>query len=169
MESQSDQLSSSLEDYLEAIFNISGVSGVARCKDIAGVLDVAKPSVTGAVKVLKKKGLANYEPYGYVTLTEEGKKAAEKVVRKHNILKTFFVNVLGIDIATAQKAACQAEHVLGTEVIERVLYFIEFVTRQGEQGNDLIDSFEKFYDGKRKNTLYPSERVEKVVTNSSER
>ena len=86
-------LSASLEDYLEAIFNLSGQSKVARSKDIAKLLRVSKSSVTGALRVLKKKGLANYKPYDFVTLTKSGQAAAAEVVRKHNILKSFFVNV----------------------------------------------------------------------------
>ena len=45
---KSNKLSASLEDYLEAIFNLAGESNVARSKDIAKLLGVAKPSVTGA-------------------------------------------------------------------------------------------------------------------------
>ena len=141
---KNDNLSASLEDYLEAIFNLTGRSNVARSKDIAKLLGVSKASVTGALRVLKKKGLANYKPYDYVTLTESGKKAAAEVVRKHNILKSFFANVLGIDADTAGQAACKAEHILGREVIERLLYFIEFVTKSSKNGYDIADKFEKF-------------------------
>lgn len=141
---KSQNLSASLEDYLEAIFNLTGESNVARSKDIAELLGISKASVTGALRVLKKKGLANYEPYDYVTLTGAGQAAAAAVVRKHNILKSFFVNVLGIDTDTAQQAACKAEHTLGPEVIARLLSFIEFVTTSRKNGLDLADEFERF-------------------------
>ncbi len=48
-----------MEDYLEAIFNLAGESSVARNKDIAELLGVSRSSVTGALRVLKEKGLAN--------------------------------------------------------------------------------------------------------------
>ena len=133
---KSSNLSASLEDYLEAIFNLAGESDVARSKDIAKLLNVSKSSVTGALRVLKKKGLANYKPYGYVTLTDAGQVAAAEVVKKHNILKFFFVNVLGVEIDIAQQAACKAEHTLGPEVIARLLSFVEFVTKSSEKGYD---------------------------------
>ena len=57
-----NDLSASLEDYLEAIFNIASQSKIARSKDIAKMLGVSKSSVTGALRALKEKGLANYEP-----------------------------------------------------------------------------------------------------------
>ena len=149
---KTNNLSASLEDYLEAIFNLAGESNVARSKDIAKLLRVSKSSVTGALRVLKKKGLANYKPYDFVTLTKSGQAAAAEVVRKHNILKSFFVKVLGVDTDTAQRAACKAEHTLGPEVIARLLCFIEFVTRSSKNGYDLTDEFKQFCKDKFQDT-----------------
>jgi DtxR family Mn-dependent transcriptional regulator len=143
-DADSSQLSASLEDYLEAIYNLTVESKVARSKDIAELLDVSKSSVTGALRVLKRRGLANYKPYDYVTLTEAGQAAATEIARKHSILKSFLVNVLGVDLDVAQQAACKAEHALGQQVIERLLCFIEFVTQQNENGYDMADQFRRF-------------------------
>lgn len=140
------ELSASLEDYLEAIFNLARDSGTARSKDIADALGVSRASVTGALRVLKKKGLANYKPYDYVTLTQAGEDAAAEIARKHDILKSFFVNVLGVEKDIAQRAACRAEHTLGPEVITRLLRFIEFVTQTGRDGSNLTDRFREFCD-----------------------
>jgi len=148
--SKNNNLSASLEDYLEAIFNLAGESNVARSKDIARLLGVSKSSVTGALRVLKEKGLANYKPYDFVTLTEAGRTAAAGIVRKHNVLKSFFINVLGVEKDIAQQAACKAEHTLGPEVIARLLSFIEFVTKNNEKGYDLADKFKKFYKNNEK-------------------
>ena len=139
-----DHLSASLEDYLEAIFNIAGKSRIARSKDIAEFLAVSKSSVTGALRVLKKKGLANYKPYDYVTLTEAGQAAAAEIVKKHNILKSFFVNVLGVEPDDAQKAACKAEHALGPKIIAKLLCYISFVTESSKNGYDLVSQFQEF-------------------------
>ena len=72
-------LSSSLEDYLEAIFNLTARNDVARSKDIADSLNVAKSSVTGALRTLAEKQLVNYKPYGYVTLTPPGRTVTASV------------------------------------------------------------------------------------------
>jgi len=141
---KNNNLSASLEDYLEAIFNLAGQSNVARSKDIAKLLGVSKSSVTGALRILKKRGLANYKPYDYVTLTKGGRAAAAEVVRKHNILKSFFADVLGIEANVAQQAACKAEHTLGPKVIARLLRFIEFVTRSTKNDYDVADEFRRF-------------------------
>jgi DtxR family Mn-dependent transcriptional regulator len=141
---KTDALSASLEDYLEAIFNLAGDSDFARSRDIAKSLGVSKASVTGALRALKKKRLINYKPYDYVTLTKAGKAAAIKVARKHEVLKSFFADVLGIKADTAHQAACKAEHALGPDVIAKLLRFIEFVTRENKNGYDLATKFSKF-------------------------
>jgi DtxR family Mn-dependent transcriptional regulator len=139
-----NQLSASMEDYLEAIYNLTGQANVARSRDIAELLDVSKASVTGALRSLKSKGLANYKPYDYITLTEAGEDVAREIVKKHNILKSFFVDVLGIKKEIAQNAACKAEHALGPEVIARLLHFSDFVTQKAEDGFDLTEKFDQF-------------------------
>ncbi|MHC4122509.1 MAG: metal-dependent transcriptional regulator [Planctomycetota bacterium] len=143
-ETKKDNISASLEDYLEAIFNLADDDGCVRSIDIAHRLDVAKPSVTGALRILNEKGLVRYKPYEDVTLTRKGKKLAAGVVHKHNILKSFFINVLGINVEVAQSAACKAEHALGAEVIERLLAFIEFMTKKSRNGCSLMGRFKKF-------------------------
>jgi len=145
-----NDLSASMEDYLEVIYNLAAESNVARSKDIAESLKVSRASVTGALRVLKDKGLANYKPYGYVTLTDNGKAAAVAVVRKHNVLKSFFADVLGVDDDIAQQAACKAEHTLGPNVIGKLLAFIEFVTRENKNGYDMATKFRKFCSRKKK-------------------
>ncbi len=137
-------LSASLEDYLEAIFNLASESNIARSRDIAEVLGVSPASVTGALRILKKRGLANYKPYDYVTLTEPGRAAAAEIAGKHEILKSFFINVLGVEPDLAQQAACRAEHALGPGIITKLMSFIEFVTHSGRNGYDLVELFQEF-------------------------
>jgi len=146
------QLSASLEDYLEAILNLSADEEVARAKDIAVALNVARPSVTGALKILASKHLINYKPYGYVTLTPAGMEAARKVARKHDIIKSFFVEVLGLEDGVAHDAACKAEHALGWQIVRRLGEFSEYVSLR-DNGFDIAEEFRNFrlkgdrYDG----------------------
>jgi DtxR family Mn-dependent transcriptional regulator len=142
------EISASLEDYLEAIFNLLDESEVARSKDIAEKLDVSKASVTGALRLLKKKGLVNYEPYGCVTLTKDGTRAAGEVAKRHDVLESFFVNILGIETQAAQNSACTAEHALGNVVVSRLKCFIEYVN---QQGGNIAEDFKRYYEsGNRK-------------------
>jgi DtxR family transcriptional regulator, Mn-dependent transcriptional regulator len=116
-------LSASQEDYLEAILNVADRSDVARSTDIAAELGVAKPSVTGALKLLAQRGLVNYKPYGCVTLTQRGVSRAGRVAKRHEIIKSFFTEILGVEMTVAQKAACKAEHLLGPVIISRMRDF----------------------------------------------
>jgi DtxR family Mn-dependent transcriptional regulator len=138
------KLSASLEDYLEAIYNLAGENNITRSKDIAKQLCVSRASVTGALRELKKKGLCNYKPYDYISLTSSGRNVAAEIADKHEILKSFFTDVLNIKPDIAQKAACKAEHALGAEIIAKLLSFIEFARDHNENGNDLLAEFQKF-------------------------
>lgn len=138
------KLSASSEDYLEAIYNLICQHKVARSKDIAESLGVSRASVTGALKSLNSKGLVDYKPYGFIGLTEKGFQQAESVVRRHNIIESFFVNVLGVEQKVAQQAACKAEHALGPDVVSRLLSFTEFSTNYGKKGADITAEFNKY-------------------------
>ena len=65
-------LSPTLEDYLEAIYQISLFNKVARSMEIADKLNVKRSSVTVALRSLADKGLINYQARSYVTLTDNG-------------------------------------------------------------------------------------------------
>ena len=138
-------LSASLEDYLEVIYNLSiGQTKVARCKDIADELRVARSSVTGALKQLAERDLVNYKPYGYVTLTQDGTAAAEWIVRKHSVLAAFFVDVLGVGHQEADDAACRVEHALGQTVISKIIGFCDYIEHKKNHGSDIVREFRDF-------------------------
>lgn len=127
MNNKTEQLSASLEDYLEAIYWIASIKGAARTKDIAKRLSVKAASVTGALRILADRQLIDYAPYEMITLTPEGYERAQQVIQKHEVLKDFFVEVLGIDAKLADEGACQLEHGLPDGIMERLLAFTEFV------------------------------------------
>ena len=122
-----EPLTASLEDYLEAIFNIIKEKEAVRPKDIARRLKVANSSVTGALRALAEKALIRYSPYDVITLTPSGKAAAKDVVRRHEVLRDFFVKVLAVKEADADKGACQMEHWIPKVILERFIQFAEFV------------------------------------------
>jgi DtxR family transcriptional regulator, Mn-dependent transcriptional regulator len=122
-----DTLTASLEDYLEAIFHIIAEKQAVRPKDIARRLKVSNSSVTGALRSLAGKELINYAPYDAICLTPDGEIAAKDVVRRHEVLRDFFVNVLAVKEEDADKAACQMEHSITKVILERFIQFAEFV------------------------------------------
>ncbi|MCC8020938.1 MAG: metal-dependent transcriptional regulator [Akkermansiaceae bacterium] len=114
------RLSQSAEDYLEAISNLSKGIGAALISEIAAELGVKKPSVTAAVRLLARQGLVEYTPYSPVRLTEQGKKIASRTIRSHHTLRHFLENVIGLPEERADRAACEIEHILEPEEIDRI-------------------------------------------------
>jgi len=139
-----ESLSASLEDYLEAIFQICVENPVARVKEIAERLKVRAASVTGALQLLAEKGLINYEPYGHITLTSRGRKLAEEVVRRHEALTEFFTKVLLVDADEAEATACKVEHVISRDILNKFISFVEFVELCPRGGEKWIKGFEHF-------------------------
>lgn len=124
-----DKLTASQEDYLEAIYHISAKKMAARAKDISMYLDVRASSVTGALRTLGKMSLVNYAPYDLITLTEEGRVVAEEIVRRHQALENFLVNVLGVESKEADEAACRMEHSVPKEIVDRFVKYSEYVEK----------------------------------------
>ncbi|MGM0599976.1 MAG: DtxR family transcriptional regulator [Candidatus Rifleibacteriota bacterium] len=137
----SNALTASLEDYLEAIFNIIAEKQAVRPKDIAKRLKVSNSSVTGALRSLAEKNLINYAPYDVITLTQNGKVVAKDVIRRHEVLKDFFVKVLAVDENDADEAACKMEHSIPKIILERFIQFAEFIEVCPRGGSKWIAGF----------------------------
>ncbi|HBI15203.1 MAG TPA: metal-dependent transcriptional regulator [Desulfobulbaceae bacterium] len=137
-------LSASLEDYIEVIYNLMAEKNCARSKDIAARLSVSGASVTEALRSLAGKGLINYAPYEAITLTSRGRRTAKDVVRRHDALKRFFVDVLGIENDLAEKGACRVEHAAPQPIIDRMINFISYLESCPDEGKEVIRNFSSF-------------------------
>ncbi len=131
------KLSSSLEDYIEAIYNLSNSEGKVRSIDIARKLGVSRASVSEAVQKLAKDGLVDYTKYDDVAITSKGKKAAEEVISRHKIFTEFFAKVLGVEQKEAEENACRIEHVISPAVYINLKAYIDFLN----QNPELIQKF----------------------------
>ncbi len=138
-------LSENMENYLEAILELETANKVARAKDIAARLGVKRGSVTGALKNLEEKGLINYEPYSFITLTPKGKKIAGDVARRHRVLREFLLNILQVGEDSAEATACRMEHAIDTETLERLVSFIDYIHTCPRAGTEWLQSFAEYY------------------------
>lgn len=134
-------LTASQEDYLEAIYHIVNDRLVARSKDLVQKLGVNSSSVTQALKSLSDRELINYEPYGVVTLTEQGNISALDVIRRHEALRTFFVDILRVDETTSEDAACKMEHDMPRVIVDRLVSFIDYTVRCPRGAADWVEGF----------------------------
>lgn len=131
---KNDKLTTSLEDYLEAILFLEEKNRVARVKDIAEYLSVQMPSVTGALKTLKNKDLVEYERNSFINLSKEGLKIARSIRKKHDILKKFLNKTLLLDEETADEEACKIEHAIDKSTANRIKNLTEFISQMQEDG-----------------------------------
>lgn len=118
-------LSESMEDYLEAIFEIDRRKQIVRVRDVAQELGVTMPSVNGALKILEAKGYITHEKYEYIKLTREGMVQASKISRSHLVIRMFLENVLGVDHETAEQEACRIEHDLSSSSMKKLTEFLD--------------------------------------------
>ncbi len=138
---KSDELSESLEDYLEVILKLEQSQRVARAKDIAEKTEVQRGSVTSALKNLKEKKLINYEPYSFITLTPKGKKLAKEITHRHAVLRDFLLMILQLDEETAELTACRMEHVIDNKSLAKLLFLIDFIYKCPRAGKDWVEAF----------------------------
>lgn len=119
-----EKLTFTMENYLEAIYELSMDGTGARVSDIAERLGVTKASTNSAMSTLSEKGLIISEKYKEVFLTPTGHKLAEFTSKKHEVIQKFFTKVLKIDASIADTDACAIEHVIGNESIYAMQQFL---------------------------------------------
>lgn len=123
------ELSSSMEDYLEAICRLGEGGRDVRVKQIADVLDVSLPSVTSALKTLSDADLITHQRYGSVELTEDGRSRAESIYNRHRTLVRFLTEILLIDGDAADTEACAMEHSVSPSTLQRLTGFMGAIQR----------------------------------------
>ena len=121
-----NDVSSSVEDYLEAIYILSVEKDQFGTSDIASFLNVKLPSVTEMMEKLGERGLVDYQKYGNISLTSQGKEKAKEISQRHRDLVNF-LELLGVDEDSAQRDACKIEHVVGDETMKKLRKFLDFV------------------------------------------
>ncbi|HEC23583.1 MAG TPA: metal-dependent transcriptional regulator, partial [Chloroflexi bacterium] len=108
------------EDYLKTIYELELEESPVRTTIIAKALGVEPASVTGIIKRLAELGLANHQPYRGVTLTEEGRKAALRVIRRHRLVELYLIKALGYSWDEVHEEAEKLEHAVSDLFIERI-------------------------------------------------
>jgi len=139
-----EKLSSSLEDYLEVIYNFIQDNQKVRAIDISRELNVSRASVSEALKKLADKTLINYSRYETLSLTEEGKNYALEVLGKHKSIQKFFEEILGAGHEESCENACRIEHVISKDIMDRLIAFTKFT----ELYPEIYNRFTKYYKEK---------------------
>jgi len=107
------------ENYLETILVLSKNNNELHAIDIVNHLGYSKPSVSIMLKRLKEENYITIDKNSHIFLTEKGYTIANKIYERHELLKTFLMN-LGVSEQTAEDDACKIEHDLSEETISAI-------------------------------------------------
>ena len=117
--------SQTVENYLKCIFSLEkeGKKGVST-NAIAERLETQAPSVTDMLKKLSAKGLVNYKKYQGASLTEEGRRIAVDIIRRHRLWEVFLVEKLDFGWDEVHEVAEELEHIESDQLIKRLDAFL---------------------------------------------
>lgn len=108
------KIQESAENYLETILVLQKRKGSVRSIDVVNELGFSKPSVSVAMKNLRKNEYIDIDEHGHITLLESGKEIAVKMLERHNIISNYLC-ALGVNKEQANEDACRIEHIISEE------------------------------------------------------
>lgn len=115
------QLSASSQNYLKAIWSLGEWSDKSvTASMVAARVGVKLSTASDAIRKLAEKGFLEHAPYGAVTLTEVGRAHALAMVRRHRLIETFLVDVLGYRWDQVHDEAEALEHAVSDFMIDRI-------------------------------------------------
>jgi DtxR family transcriptional regulator, Mn-dependent transcriptional regulator len=135
--------SSSRENYLKTIFHLQEEDGIVTTNALANQLQTRAASVTDMLKKLKTQKLLLYEKYQGFKLSNEGKKVALPIIRKHRLWEYFLVEKLQFGWEEVHEMAEELEHISSKKLIDRLDEFLGF-PKTDPHGDPIPDSMGKF-------------------------
>jgi DtxR family Mn-dependent transcriptional regulator len=137
-----------MEMYLKALCVLEEHQPDVRAKDLASALKLSRPSVTKAVAQLARLGYVDHDPYQKLALTAKGRRIARDVIRRHQVLRAFLHRVLRVSAATADADACELEHVVSRETLDRLSDFLSFIGQCPKAPLDILRHFQEVAAGR---------------------
>lgn len=108
------------ENYLKALFHLSVENPEVSVLDLSKRLDIKMPTVNSMVKKLASKELVTYEKYKPLRLTEEGRRSAGLIIRKHRLVEMFLVEKMGFGWDEVHEVAEQLEHIRSPKLFQKI-------------------------------------------------
>lgn len=119
-------LSHTEENYIKALLRLTLEKAEAGTNELAAHLGVKPATATDMLKKLREKQLIDYEKYGKISLTLEGRKKAMQVLRRHRLWETFLYEKLGFAWDEVHDIAEQLEHIQSEKLVEKLDKFLDF-------------------------------------------
>lgn len=102
------------EEYCEAIYELAEDDVDVIQARIADRIGVSRPAVSEMMRKLEHEGLITLD--AGIDLTKDGRRLAERVVRRHRLAERFLTDILGLSSSEAHKEAGKWEHVISDQV-----------------------------------------------------
>ncbi|MBL7741927.1 MAG: metal-dependent transcriptional regulator [Chitinophagaceae bacterium] len=118
--------STSEENYIKAIFHLQQADGTVTTNELAAELNTKPASVTDMMKKLKTKKLVHYEAYHGFRLSNEGRKLALIIIRRHRLWEFFLAEKLKFSWEEVHAVAEDLEHVSSKKLIDKLDEFLGF-------------------------------------------
>ncbi len=118
--------STSEENYIKAIYHLQQQDGNVTTNELAAELKAKPASITDMMKKLKAKKLLHYEPYQGFSLSNEGKKVALGIIRRHRLWEFFLAEKLKFTWDEVHEVAEHLEHVSSKKLIDKLDEFLGF-------------------------------------------
>jgi len=118
------ELSKALEMYVKVAYELQEKLGLATVSDMAERLGVKAPSVTAALQKLDSMGMVKYRRYQNVKLTRKGIAVAKKLDQRNKTIVDFLL-MIGVSEEIARDDACEIEHVVNPETIEKLAGYLK--------------------------------------------
>jgi DtxR family Mn-dependent transcriptional regulator len=115
-----DLLSDSVEEYMQAIHRMSQVPGGVSTSGLARRLGVRPASVTGMLRKLADMGWITYRRYHDIALTPAGDELANELLRRHRLTERLLTDVLDVPLEDAHGEACRLEHAVSPQLESRI-------------------------------------------------
>jgi len=124
------------EMYLRTIYELVEEGITPLRARIAERLHQSGPTVSQTVARMERDGLVTVEGDRHLELTEEGRRLATRVMRKHRLAERLLTDVIGLDWELVHEEACRWEHVMSETVERRLLELLDHPT-ESPYGNPI--------------------------------
>lgn len=116
--------SESVEMYLKTVAELGGERGPVPIGRVAERLGVSPVSANEMMKRLGEQQLIQHQMYKGVSLTDDGRRLANSVIRRQRLWECFLVDHLEMDWAKVHDLACDLEHATSSEVTEALAHYL---------------------------------------------
>lgn len=123
-EFEENEITHSVAHYLLAIDELRSDLWYARAVDISKELEISAASCSNGIKSLLKKWLINEDSNKFISLSEDGQNAVEKIQHNRELFIHFFRNTLWANMEESVVNACKIEHLISPHITRKLKKFL---------------------------------------------